>query len=428
MRFQTAALLHSDPVFPQRDLLLDPDYMGRRFGMMLGIHGELSIEDCERVRATYRPGQSLRVIYKFRADGEPCMIAARALADTLNRQQYQRGGPPASGNAAWRSSFWDDATEATCWIFPHDRKIAALPALMAVPDSLAELLESRWAESRLVAYASEKCATVQCLDAEQSIVAYGKVYAGSEGRACYELYNALAHRQGVSDAPYGVPRAILYSSSLQLLLLEPIAGQRIADLRGENLERGLHSLGQTLAAFHATPPPEGAPEFTRFHPERLRETADAIAMVRPDVAAMAHSLCDQLSSTAVVSDSPVCLHGDVHPKNGILCGDRIVLVDLDQVAFGPAAADLGSLLAGLRYDAVVGSLSQKNEQWLSEAFLSGYQALKRLPEPQELRWYTAAALLAERASRAVSRVRQQGLEHLQELLVAAQEMLGGNNG
>ena len=92
------------------------------------------------------------------------------------------------------------------------------------------------------------------------------------------------------------------------------------------------------------------------------------------------------------------------------------LVDLDQVAGGPAAAELGSAVAGLRYDAVVGALDAGTARSLEHMLLDGYAVTAPLPREQTLRWYTAAALLAERALRAVNRVRPAGLLRLDEIL------------
>jgi Ser/Thr protein kinase RdoA (MazF antagonist) len=120
----------------------------------------------------------------------------------------------------------------------------------------------------------------------------------------------------------------------------------------------------------------------------------------------------------------VCLHGDVHPKNGILLERGVALIDLDQASLGPAAADLGSLLAALRYEQHIGLLTRADERALSDAFLAGYRQIAKLPEAESLRWHMAAALFAERAFRAVSRIRLRGLQSLPELLNDVQRLSG----
>jgi Ser/Thr protein kinase RdoA (MazF antagonist) len=113
----------------------------------------------------------------------------------------------------------------------------------------------------------------------------------------------------------------------------------------------------------------------------------------------------------------------VHAKNGILQGNCVAIIDFDQAAFGSPAADLGSLLAALRYERLTGGLFESRERSLAQAFLDGYATRCRLPETHSLRWHTAAALLAERTLRAVTRFRTRGLLHMPELLKEARRVL-----
>jgi Ser/Thr protein kinase RdoA (MazF antagonist) len=101
----------------------------------------------------------------------------------------------------------------------------------------------------------------------------------------------------------------------------------------------------------------------------------------------------------------------------------IALIDLDQASVGLPAVDLGSLLAALRYERHIGKLTEAEECSLANAFLAGYQQFGILPGPESLRWHMAAALFAERAFRAVSRIRIRGLQSLPELLHDAQRLL-----
>lgn len=413
-------LLHTDPVFPQRDLLLDPNFVAERVALSIGVNGRLPVKNCRRIRATYRPGKSLRTLYALEVAGEPCMVAARVFpAGTDTRAVTQA---PSQSQSHLQSVFSDEETNTVYWTFPHDRKIKNLPLLMGA-ESLSELVQSRWTGSRLMAYAPEKCATVQCMDNEGSVLAYAKCYAGKESFQVFRIYSELHH--AASDrSQFAVPRVIAYSSSLHILVLEAIEGKRIADLQDKELEQGLYCMGRALASFHAVPINTEMERFTRLDPEYLQEAAATIALVRPDAADVVQRLAHRLCSTHMQGTGPeVRVHGDVHPKNGVLRGNRVVMIDLDQAGLASAAADLASLLAALRYEVVTGSLSQARESVLAEAFLSGYASAASLPGPPELRWYTTAALLSERALRSVSRVRVEGLENMEKLLHAAMETL-----
>ena len=151
-----------------------------------------------------------------------------------------------------------------------------------------------------------------------------------------------------------------------------------------------------------------------------------IGQVRPDVERVARDLVDELIGRAGSRrEPPVRLHGDVHPGNAILANGHVALIDLDQSAAGPAAADLGSFLAHLTSERTLGTLSPMDEACLSRAFLRGYATRRDLPHADSLRWHTAAALLAERALRAVNRFRPDALARLRPLLSAATNLLAG---
>jgi aminoglycoside phosphotransferase (APT) family kinase protein len=103
----------------------------------------------------------------------------------------------------------------------------------------------------------------------------------------------------------------------------------------------------------------------------------------------------------------VWVHGDANLRNALLLpSGEVALLDLEDVSRGPAAADLGQVLAGL---IVAGTPRAAGE------LLRGYGTP---PDRAALRWYTAASLLARVALPAVSRYRPELLARLPELLDA----------
>jgi aminoglycoside phosphotransferase (APT) family kinase protein len=202
----------------------------------------------------------------------------------------------------------------------------------------------------------------------------------------------------------------------------------MADVQGRELYGAFARLGQALASLHSLPVPAHLQEFPRFTTSHMQLAAASIGFVRPDLAQLASELCDALCrQKQEISGASVCLHGDVHPKNGILLEKGTALIDLDQASVGPPATDLGSLLAALRYERHIGLLTESAECALANAFLTGYRQNGMLPEPESLRWHMAAGLFAERAFRAVSRIRLPGLQCLPDLLMDAMHLLAGGD-
>ena len=421
----STATLAADPRLPQRDLLLDEAEVARRLSASLGLRGRLTVSACERVRTKYRVGDSLRVLHRVRIGGRDYAVAARAFAAGRSRRAYERAARGAVGCAPLRAVLHDAELETVFWTFPNDRKLAGLELLREVPAELARLFAPAWTRSRLVAYAPEKCATAQCLDEESRVVAYAKVYAGDEGRRVYHAYRGLGRQLTSGGGALMLPRALAYDDARRTLLLEPVEGTRAADLGAEEMPRCYDQLGASLAALHSLRAPEGLPAFSRLTPARIDRAALVIGSARPDARREASRLAAELGRRWEPSAGPrVCLHGDVHPKNFIARGGAFTLIDLDQCGAGDAAADLGSLLAGLAYADITAGAPRPSAKTLGDAFLSGYASARALPPPASLRWHTAAALLAERALRAVNRVRPEGLARLGELLAAAFDALG----
>ena len=411
--------LAPDPALPHRDLLLDDQQMAARLSLLISRRGPSRVDSCEKERIKYRIGESLRILYRLSLNGRVHLVAAKAFA-----RPHTETAAGISETSEQRSpQFVDSDIRAAFWMFPNDRKIKHLSLLRDMPETLSPVLAGNWYQSEGVAYVPEKCATVRCLDHDGRAIGYAKMYAATEGQGIYTTYHQLA------SACTRVVNPLAYSEPYRLLLLDAVPGTRIADLKGKKLIDGFAGLAQTLASLHSTPIPSQFPRFHRHDLDRLRKCARIVGMARPDVAQVASQLDDDLRSTVSPAEHLVCLHGDVHPKNGIALNGLVTLIDLDQSAAGPSAADLGSMLALLHYNWRVGLLTRRRERQLASAFLDAYAGSRQLPPQRSLRWHTAAALLSERCLRSVNRIRPEGLRHLSQLLTDAREILrtGGVN-
>jgi aminoglycoside phosphotransferase (APT) family kinase protein len=391
-------LLALDPALPQRDLLLDESLMTEYLSHLV----ECGIEDCERLRTKYRVGTSLRVLYELHGNGRSYRIAARAFPRT--RKVPNQFTSQTELNAP--------ELNATFWIFPHDRKIKNLTVLANIPDNLRNIEGRTWTTSRIVAHAPEKSATAQCLDENEQIIAYAKIYAGDEGRQIFQIYKAVT-------GELQIPRAIAYSETHRLLLLEPVAGVPLSTVADQ--EKAFFRLGKALKSLHCINPPSSLPRATRLTPEAVARATATISKARPDVADLVQRLNAKLT-TQYTHGKPVFLHGDVHPKNIFLNEKALFLLDLDQAARGAATADLGSAIAGLYCDRCTGLRAWHEASVLKRALLAGYGAPR---DSHELRWHIAAALLQERALRSVTRIRTATLQKLPEILRTAEEVLNG---
>jgi hypothetical protein len=416
--------LAADRALPQRDVLLDEAAMAVRLARAFDGDAPVAISRCELIRVNYQIGRSLRALYRVEMDGACWMIAARTFRDGRTEEVFSQACETAVRRGSVRPVFHDRNLNTVFWTFPNDRKIRSLPLVANARVDVGDAGLRGWTASRLSAYAPEKSATFACLDGSGTVIAYAKTCAEHQAERDYGVYRALAGVVGDVYPHVRVPRAIAYVSAHRLLVIEAIVGRRLADAGDGDRGADLRRLGAALAAWHRITPPD-APQFARFQPDALESAARLVARVRPDVAPLVDRLARELaSSRAPATDESVCLHGDVHPKNAIATGDGIALFDVEDLAIGPAAADVGSLLAGLVYLRRASRISVDTHEELASAFLDGYASVRPLPRRQALGWHTAAALLVERVLRAVTRVRPLGLLHLEELLADAAAIVG----
>lgn len=422
MRAISKTLLAHDPVVPQRDLLLDTAAVAERLEVALGVGRPVTIDSCERLRATYRRGGRLRVLHEVRTDGERHLVAAstfpaigrseRAFAESMRSAVPTAPLPPVAH---------DPELPAVFWVFPNDRKIAHLTVLGKGSPVLSQLLGRPCRPAPPTAYAPEKSAITACRDDDGGPLAFAKVYSTDAAPLVAAVHTAALAALPSDDSSLRLPRVLACSPAWRTLVVEAMAGRPLSELEGPALVAGFRSFGTALAHFHSLPLRQL--EFRRLDVDRVRMAGAAIAELRPDVRGPARALVRELIDRRPPPTGCVCLHGDVHPRNAIVQGDSLALIDLDQVAAGPAAAELGSLFAWLRYQLCVGELSTTAVEELAAAVEDGYGSAASLPPTASLRWHTAAALLVERALRAVYRVRLQGLRNLRALLDDARELL-----
>jgi Ser/Thr protein kinase RdoA (MazF antagonist) len=415
-----------DPGAPQRDLLLDTPRLSARLDRLLGPGGSLGVTRVERVRVKYRVGRGVGLVLRVHARRRAFLVSARSFTAGRGWSNYERAlagaGVPVAG---LRRVAYAPELETVFWPFPGDRRIDSLALLEGPGCDLARLVGARCIPV-LAAYAPEKSATARCLDDSGRTVAYVKVYATNEGERAartYAVHEALSASLAGAGLPLRVPKPLDYDPRRRATAVEAIDGTPLAiDGPAERPPR-LAGLGAALGALHCAPPPRGLPAFDRLDHDRLVQAGELIARVRPDVGTAAGELADALAESRQPAGDPVCLHGDVHGKNAIVGGSEVALVDLDQASLGPAAADLGSVLAALRYLRCTGVISAGSETALAADLLAGYRSVRELPGAHAMAWHTAAALLAERALRAVTRLRPHGLAALPELIACAHQQL-----
>lgn len=411
--------LAPDPVIPCRDALLDPAGLRDHLSVVLGA----PVGSVALVRAKYRIGESLRVVLRLDVDGAEHLVAARTFPDG-GAAAARAAAPLAVPAGPLRPVVHDADLGAVWWAVPNDRRLRALPLLLDPPAEVRGL-HPGWRASRLAELAPERSATAALLGDGGTVVAYGKAYAPGTVDV-----PALARRYGAAAAALAghpglrAPRALAHSTAHDLLVLEAMPGERWDRLDATARMVALGRLGRGIALVHGVDAAGlGAGPFGRLRPDRVARSCALVGTALPGVADRVRRIAEGLAHRPAERDRHVLLHGDCHPKNALAAPDALALIDLDQAGVGSPAADVGSLMARLRHGVVLGETDAAEAERLGAAFLGGYADVRPVPDAAELAWCTAAALMAERAVRAVNRVHAPALAAMDALLSLAENAL-----
>lgn len=483
-------IIPRDGALPQLATVLDPQAMrsilAARLWATAEPGGSYALAACDIERVRYKPGRSCMVSYRLalehRRSGERAahLLTARAYPIAQSSRRFAKtAGASGDETASFGPSVMHiPGLGLIGWGFPRDRKIVNLGAFVDA-DRLAgavlpPVVRGLWGaharlercRATLVHYVPEQGCTVRagltaanpgCTPATATV--FGKTYAhdphdphdpkhsrsSPEGpaRAHDNLIHIarhlamLAHR-GVAALPT-VPPVVLHQPERHALWTAAIEGVPLAEIRGPEARIG--EVGRAIAVLHGVPI-DPSRQLPLDPVERLRAAVALIGAVRGDLverlARIERRLGDALGRDA--ASPPVSLHGDLHAGN-ILAGEAgIGLVDFDAFAAGPAAFDVGGLLASLAPTLIANDRRTCATRLadLRDRLLAGYREGARAIEDATtgarsvlvpritatgVDVYVAYALVAERAARAISRMKPGRAESIDAMLDLAEALL-----
>lgn len=419
----TAGWLAPDAALPHRDELLTVDGVRRMLDRLPRTSPRPTFERIERVKAKYRLGESVRALHRLHRGGAAQLVAARMVSrdyGSLVASALATAAP-----SAWPGVAGDEETGTVLWTLPADRKLDVTSLLQPDAAIYRRAFAGTQVTPELVSHTPERAAIARLVDARTGLVlGFGKVYADDTAGHAATLLAALDTAQATRRDRVTMPRVLGVDRGARTIVVDAVPGEPLAMLSHVHLRVAFRELGVALARLHALPVPP-LPSFQRFESRRLGTAAQLLARARPDVASLANRSSHVLARTAPSAADFVCLHGDVNSRNWLVRLDeatgcrRVGLIDLDQAAVGPAAADLGAVLAYLRYRTRTragGADDRAGERALAQSLLDGYGSVRALPDARTLAWYAGAASLVERALRSVTRVRPEGLAVLPGIL------------
>jgi aminoglycoside phosphotransferase (APT) family kinase protein len=407
-----------DSTFPGLAAALDPDRMRAVLSdSALGTSDGLAIEAVRIEQVHYRPNKRCTVLYdvKFRpADGG--RSCTQLVAGELTAHGAQPADVPADLIARYRALgqrplrdpvVHVPALSLAASVFPFD---TALPGLVDACNEqhMKTLFERLWHERQLrvrsvevrcLAYTPGARAAllyeIQAVCRRTSVPevrrVIGKLYARRDAAEIFAhnwaVWQKSRHRLRMAP-PLG------FFAAPSVFLQEYATGGRLSELAGTSeFAAPVRGTARAVAALHAMPLPLRFQQASRASVRSVQRWAEVLCAIRTQeharILVLRDRLVAELEQRAVVTGP---IHGDLHPANVLVDGDRLTLIDLDNVILGDRLLDIGRFLASLRTSSlrVHGDLDGLSA--VGESFLAQY--LRHSGEDERrARLFEAAALL-----------------------------------
>lgn len=443
-----------DPALPQLAVALNPPAMAAAFGNALRTPWQLHVSSCRIERVKYRPRRNVTVSYRLRLHDErrgfdlEQIVAARFCADGESARRHRKAlSRPTRGSAAGPALLHLPELDMLAHWLPNDAKLDAVAELCDdtrlrtrwLPELVAALTAGRGRlvthRATLAQYVPEHraCARIelQLRPAPDSPLAtctvYAKADAEQRGPATHAVMQAL-HRSAAQHAGrLCTPRPVLWQAESGLHWQAAVGGQALFDLSPQVAPAAAARVAMQLAALHATAVPVARELGSSELRQRPHEVAQLLGIVEPAWLDALLGIAGALQTKcARIAEQPqATLHGDLHPRNILVDGEHLALIDLDSVRRGPAPIDLGSWVADTLYRAELAGAPRAAALQSARAFVAAYAAASGSAVcERQLAWSTAYALLCQRAWRCVVNLKPGHYAVVPRLLVLARSILG----
>lgn len=230
----------------------------------------------------------------------------------------------------------------------------------------------------------------------------GKSYADDRGAVAFRLMRHLWRNGLGAGSRHTIARPIAYLEPWRFLLMSRAPGTTLAAHLQDphHASRPAAEAAAWLARLHGVPlpdpPPVGDPAREAGAGRFIRELMAAVPPQGDRIAALGRQIADEgavPSSHAPPSSRAVLLHGDFHPRNVFIDGDRVTAIDFDQCTTGDPARDVAYLIAQIQVDAFFRSGDFHRHDAPARAALATYLGRRPPPEPDAFlarvaRWRT----------------------------------------
>ena len=233
---------------------------------------------------------------------------------------------------------------------------------------------------------------------------YAKADVHRHGSITHAVMLALRQCEAQADGRLLTPRPILWQGDCGLHWQAALPGVALLDASPQVDAAASSKVGEMLAGLHSACVPTPQRIGPQDLQQRLVQVADTLVTVEPRWESAVRALAGVLAGGVDRAGAGKLgtLHGDLHPRNILVAGDRLGLIDLDNVRHGPAVADLGDWIADSLYRALLEGHGVAEALTACRAFLRAYErASGHSCAEAAVAWSTANSLFCQRAWRSV---------------------------
>ena len=313
----------------------------------------------------------------------PQMLYAKVFRDGLAASHFQAQNhghlvTPAFGNALVHLR----ELNMLIWALPNDSDLPQL-ALLLDPARVEAMLP--WAALResmglalaelgnagvdMLRYEPQCRATLRYIltpaDGSKPYVLYAKTFHGNHAEDIDRRFDYFWNLAATDASAPLVAQPLGYCTVTQTLWQAPAPGRPL--LQSINRHNGaalMESVARALTLLHAaplTPSADATPRSAAHWLTEARRRQKKISRANPALAARATDVADAIVvNTWYQSTRPLSLiHGDFHPDQIWVHGERIVLFDFDEFTLGDPMEDLASFALRLEQTCSVAGLSSR---------------------------------------------------------------------